>query len=353
MPTTPNRKRGAGPAGGRPTMRDVAALASVSTMTVSRVLRDDPGTSRQTREKVLEAVDVLGYRLNENARTLRLGRGSGLIALIVSNLANPFYSRLATGVESVLERHGLLTVIGSAAEDPARETALAKAFAARRVEGFIVVPVGSGHDHLLPPQVGGSPVVLATRPPTGGLEADCVLVDDHGGSFALTARLLAEGHRRIGFLGNLPAGYTSTERLRGFHDAHRAAGVPVDPVLVAEAPSDAGRAEEAAAALLNAAAPTAMLCANNRNTLATLRAARRTGHEVAVAGFDELEAADLIEAPLLLGAYAPEEVGRRAASLLLDRLGGAVPAGGSPRTAVVPVTTVAYGKPLRERAGGS
>src|SRR5690606_9042919 len=95
----------------RPTMRDVAERSSVSPMTVSRVLHDDPRVSPETRRRVLKAVDELGYRRNEVARNLRLGRTSGLIGLVVTNLANPFYSQLALGVEAVAAANGLKVVL--------------------------------------------------------------------------------------------------------------------------------------------------------------------------------------------------------------------------------------------------
>ncbi|MER8046715.1 LacI family DNA-binding transcriptional regulator [Streptomyces sp. NPDC094032] len=323
----------------KPTMRDVAARAGVSSMTVSRVLRDDPRISETARRDVLAAVSALGYRLNENARALRLGHGTRLVALTVTNLANPFYSRLALGVESELERHGLLTVVANTAESEAKERALTTDFVGRRVEGLIVVPAGDDQTHLRPEHTAGIPSVLVARPPVGH-EADCVLVDDYGGGRALAHRLIAERHRRIAFLGNTEAAYTSGERLRGFLAAHDEAALPHDPALVRECGTDPGLALRAARELL-AAGPAAVVTANNRNTLAVLRAAQASGTRVAVAGFDDVDTADLLDAPLTVAAYDAQEVGRRAARMLLERLDRpAVPL--APRTSVVPVEIRTY-----------
>ncbi|MEU8763543.1 LacI family DNA-binding transcriptional regulator [Streptomyces sp. NPDC048659] len=324
---------------GKPTMRDVAARAGVSSMTVSRVLRDDPRISESTRRDVLGAVAALGYRINENARALRLGQGTRLVALMVTNLANPFYSRLALGVESELERQGLFTVVANTADSETKERALTTDFVGRRVEGLIVVPAGEDHTHLRAEHTAGTPAVLVARPPVGH-GADCVLVDDFGGGRALAGRLLDEGHRRIAFLGNAEAVYTTAERLRGFLAAHDEAGLRHDPALVRHGGTDPAEALGAAAELL-ATGPTAVVTANNRNTLAVLRAAKASGARVAVAGFDDVDTADLLDAPLTVAAYDAQEVGRRAARMLLERLDtqASPPA---PRTSVVPVEIRTY-----------
>lgn len=205
-------------------MRDVAARAQVSAMTVSRVLKDDERVSPATRAKVLTAVEELGYRRNEVARNLRLGKHSGMIGLVVTNLANPFYSRLALGAEQVAEEHGLRLVLGNTAEQVKREQELVEDLVSRRVDGMIVVPAGASQRHLAPEVLGPTPVVLAGRPPAG-IEADTVLVDDFGGAHAATARLIADGHRSIGFVGNPPALFTGAERFRGYRAAHEEAGL--------------------------------------------------------------------------------------------------------------------------------
>ena len=100
-----------------------------------------------------------------------------------------------------------------------------------QIDGIIAVPAGSDQRHLAAAAAEGVPVVLASRPPEG-FDADCVLVDDFGGARAATARLLARGHHRVGFLGSPPAVYTGTERLRGYHAALADAGLPTRAGLV-------------------------------------------------------------------------------------------------------------------------
>ncbi|MFD4633523.1 LacI family DNA-binding transcriptional regulator [Streptomyces sp. NPDC058284] len=345
------------PKSGPPTLRDVAEHAGVSAMTASRVLRDDPQVLPATRERVRAAAAALGYRPNEVARSLRLGRGTGLVGLVVTNLANPFYSRLALGVDSVVARHGLKTVIGNTGQDLDAEQELVADLLARRVDGVIAVPAGADQRHLAAAAAGGVPVVLASRPPDG-FTADCVLVDDFGGARDATARLLARGHRRIGFLGSPPAVYTGTQRLRGYAAALAAAGLAVDPGLVRQGQTEPQEATRAAAELLASPdPPTALFCSNNRNTIGAFRALRAEGRAggaggtgVALAGFDDFELADALGLALTLVAYDSDEVGRAAGRLLVDRLrargteaGEEAAAQAPARRIVVPTSLVEYG----------
>ncbi|MDT0444397.1 MULTISPECIES: LacI family DNA-binding transcriptional regulator [unclassified Streptomyces] len=336
----------------RPTLRDVAKRAAVSAMTVTRVLRDDPRVLPGTRERVLAAVAELGYRPNTVARSLRLGRGSGLVGLVVTNLANPFYSRLALGVDSVVGPHGLKTVIGNTRQDLDVERELVADLVGRRVDGIIAVPAGTDQRHLAAAVAQGVPVVCASRPPAG-FEADHVLVDDFGGAREATERLLALGHRRIGFLGPPAAVYTSTERLRGYRAALEAAGLPATDDVISQGQQDIATAERAAAGLLALPAPpTALFCSNNRNTIGAFRAVSAAGGDTALAGFDDFELADSLGLPLTIQAYDSDELGREAGRLLTDRMRNAPAAGGAPRRTVVPTRAVQYGTPRPARATG-
>jgi LacI family transcriptional regulator len=330
--------------GSPPTLRHVAARAGVSPMTASRVLRDDPRVSPKTRKLVLEAVEALGYRRNELARNLRLGRTSGLVGLVVTNLANPFYSQLALGVEAVAGEQGLKVILGNTAEDVQRERRLVEEFAARRVDGMIVVPAGSDHSHLGPARLGRIPVVLGARPPSN-IAADCVLVDDFGGARDATTRLLALGARKVGFLGLPLSAWTGSERFRGFSVALDEADATLDERHVRRNQRTIAAAETAASEVLDLRdPPDSFFCANSRNTLGAFRAISARRLELPLAGCDDFELADMLGLPLVVAAYEPEEIGRQAARLLLDRMGrGEAAADSAPRRVVVPTTVVEYG----------
>jgi LacI family transcriptional regulator, galactose operon repressor len=323
------------------TMRDVAERLGVSPMTVSRALRGAPGIGEATRQRVLAEVAALGYRPNKLARGLRSGGPNELIGLVVTNLANPFYSQMATGVEQVAVGYGARVVLGSTGEDPTNERDVAADLVARGVDGLVVVPAGYDHAHLGEILRRGTPVVLAASPPMG-IDADCVLVDDFGGTRAACRRLLSRGHRRIGFLG-LPASlWTGSERFRGYAVALEEAGIEVDERYVSRHRGDIALAEQAARAMLSLPdPPTALLTANNRNTVGALRALRG-GTDTALAGFDDIELADMLQLPLTVVSYNPVDVGRTAARLLFEHLDPATERPTAGRRVIIPTTLVEH-----------
>lgn len=329
-----------------PTLRDVANHAGVSPMTVSRTLRGDRGVSFDTRRRVQKVVKELGYRPNELARSLRRGSRIGLVGLIVPNLANPFYSRLALGLESALESSGLKLVLGNTGEDQARERRMVKEVVDRRVDGIVVVPTGTDHDHLQPAALNDTPIVFAGRPPQG-LDTDCVLVDDFGGARAATRELINHGHTAIGLIGNVPTIYTGAERFRGFCAALQDAGLPLIDRHITRDCTDVQSARAAVTHLLiRDDRPTALFTANNRMTLGALLAASDVRQTVMLAGFDAVEYAPLLDRPLILVDYNSDEIGRRAGELLIARLSS--PSGSQPSPpARITVTTVlrTYGFP--------
>jgi LacI family transcriptional regulator len=327
-----------------PTMRDVAALAGVSTMTVSRVLHDDPRISAETKAKVRDAVRELGYLRNDTARNLRIGRGAAAIGLVVSNLANPFYSQLALGVGVAAEAQNLTVMLVNSAGDRDREVRLVRDLLSRRVVGIIVSPATDDHSHLAARALHGTPLVLVARPPKG-ITADCVLVDDFTGAREAAKRLLARGHTKVGFVGLPPTVWTGGERFRGFRSAFEEAGVRLDRRYVRHQESDVAAAEKTVSSLLGMRdPPTALFAANNRNMIGAIRAVSRSASSIALAGFDDFELADLLDLPLIVVTYDAVGLGREAARLLLERVeprGGDLP----PQRVVLPTAVVEYGPP--------
>lgn len=325
-----------------PTMRDVAALAGVSTMTVSRVMHDDPRITEDTKARVRAAVQQLGYLRNDTARNLRIGRGAGAVGLVIGNLANPFYSQLAVGIGEAVEPHGLTVMLVNAGRDRDREASLVKDLMSRRVAGIIIAPESDDHRHLAPERLHGTPVVFVARPPEG-IAADCVLVDDFAGTKEATNRLIGRGHTRIGFVGLPSTVWSGAERFRGFEAAMTDAGLRSYKRYVRYQESDVAAAEKTVSGLLAMARPpTALFAANNRNMIGALRAAGNASASIALAGFDDFELADMLDLPLIVVAYDAVGLGREAARLLLDR----VDANGADRPArrvTVPTSVVEYG----------
>lgn len=314
----------------RPTIKEVAQHAGVSPMTVSRTLSGGLNVKPGVQKRVLAAVAELGYHRNENARSIRPGHSSGLIGVAITNIANPYYSTFALGVEEEAALAGRRILLGNTSEDAGREAALVSDFLGRRVDGLIVVPAGPASEHLAHSQSQGVPVVLASRR-IEGLAADSVVLADDDGAHRGTIALIDRGHTRIGYLGNALSIFTGERRHAGFVRALRERGLDADPHLIAANQQTVDQARDAMRALLRAKnPPTAVVCANNRNAIGALKEINQqlhTGLRTAdefpeIMSFDDFELAELSPVPISVIDHDPRELGRTAARLLLDRLDG-------------------------------
>jgi LacI family transcriptional regulator len=323
-------------------MRDVAERAGVSLKTVSRVINEEPGVAGHTAERVVAAIADLGFQRNDLARSLRQGRSSSTIGLVIEDIGNPFYSAIAQAVEAAAADRGRMLITSSCEEDPDRERALVQALLRRRVDALLLVPASDDHSYLAREAGDGTPVVFLDRPP-GGVDADTVLLDNCGGARNAIEHLLAQGHRRIAYVADPGRLYTASERLRGFREALADAGVEVDSELVRLDTHSAELAEDVVRELLALAPdrrPTAIFTGNNRHTVGALRALRGLEHEVALVGFDDFELADLLVMPTTVVRHDSQELGRHAAELAFMRLDGR---DGPPRRVVVPTELVIRG----------
>lgn len=304
-----------------PTLHDVAERAGVAVMTASRVLSGAGQVRPDKVQLVLDAAADLGYRRNENARSLRPGQRTGLVGVIISNAANPYYAQLQLGIEEQLSPIGIRTLVGNTDDDPDRERQLIADFVGWNVDGLIVVP--SGDPTSL--QNRSVPIVLASRR-APGVDIDTVLIDDVEGTREATALLASEGHERIAFLGLGMSVSTSERRLQGFSSALEDAGIDIDERLVRTGRAARANPRESARELLALEEPpTAVFTANNRNTIAMMLALHDLGPgaSLRIAGFDPFETSDLMPVHASLVDHDPRELGRRAAGLLLRRLDGA------------------------------
>jgi LacI family transcriptional regulator len=324
----------------RPTMKQVAALAGVSLATVSRVVNGGPSVRADLATRVHEAVELLGYRHNLTASSLRRAdRLSASIGLIFEDVANPFFSAVHRGVEEVARERGVLTFAGSSDELPERERELAESFSARRVDGLIIAPAATDHSYLQRDREAGVALVFVDRP-ASFVDADVVLSDNAGGARAAVSHLIDHGHRRIAFLGDRPELHTATERLRGYRDALARHGIREEPILIRSAHD---RPYALTRELLLAEdPPTALFTSQNLITIDAVRAIHdlRMQREVALVGFDDVALADVVEPGLTVVAQEPMILGRRAAELLFSRLDGYT---GPSRRVVHPTTLIARG----------
>jgi LacI family transcriptional regulator len=327
-----------GRGGGRPTMKDVASRAGVALKTVSRVVNGEPGVTPETANRVLGAIEALGFRRNESARLLRTGR-TATLGFIADTWADPDHTAVYRGLENIAREHGYLLYSGSTDSDPDREERLALAMCARRVDGLIIIPAPGSHDYLISEMEAGVATVFVLRPPAL-VRADAVLPDERAAARTAITHLAAHGHRRIGFLGD-PSGFRSQTLRDAYLSAMTAAG------LAAEQAWATLRAEDLAHPDLPV---TAVFCANQEQTRAALHALGHTlgGHtgaqgeetRIALVGFGDFDLADLVSPPVTVVSYDPVLIGYTAGELLIRRLGGEQ---APPRKVSVPVSLIDRG----------
>lgn len=322
-------------------MKDVAATAGVSLMTVSRVVNGGREVLPETAARVEEAVRALGYQRNDMARHLRhKAQSTATVGLVIDDLANPFYAALARAVEDEARNRDYLVLIGSSNDSPQRTREVMTAFGARRVDGLIVVAVAGTEVFMRQQRDRGVRVVCVDRP-AEGLDLDAAVVDNRGGARQAVETLLDHGHRRIAFVGDRGDIWTAKERYAGYQEALVGRGLAVEPGLVRQGIRTLDDAERAVVELLAAPEPpTALFTANNVVTIGAVDGLGDRRSEVALIGFDDFPLADKLDPPVTVVSQDPVALGATAAQLLFGRIGGDR---SRPRTAVLLTTLVTRG----------
>jgi LacI family transcriptional regulator len=300
-------------------MADVARLAGVGTMTVSRVLSGKVPVSEETARRVQKAVEQLAYRPNQLARAFR-GQRSHTIGLIIPYLYDPFFANCAHAVTSVAKEHGYSVITTTSNEDPDIEYAEVEQMLQRHVDGLVVIPAGR-QSRLTRSLFGRTPVVAFDRP-VSDPSVDVVLVENTSGSRRMVQHLIEHGHERISFMGLSRSLYTINARYHGYHRAMQEAGLQENLFFGCNSREDTRRMVED---LLNGKnRPTAFFTSNNLATryvyAALLHLGVKVPVEVALAGFDDFELAELTSSPLTVVRQPAQEMGRVAASLLFERI---------------------------------
>ncbi len=301
---------------------DVAKEANVSVATVSRALNNNDRVDPQLAARVREAAARLGYRPNFLARNLRRRRTS-LWLLIISDIENVFFTSVARGVEDVAVDNGFSVVLCNADEDEGKEARYAELAVAEQAAGVIISPHSSRTD-LWPLTAARIPVVVVDRELEGGF--DTVTSDSRQGAKVATEHLLAQGWVRPGCITGPRSAQTAMLRRHGYEEALRAAGIRT--IRVAHEPFTIDGGRVAAGRLLgNARAPDALFVGNAALGLGVLQELRRRGlrpgTDIGLICFDDAPWAPFIDPPISVIAQDAYRMGTNAASMLIDRIGGA------------------------------
>lgn len=323
---------------------DVARQAGVSIATVSRVLNGSQLVRPRTRERVLAVARSLDYHPNGLARGLVM-KQTGLIALIVPDISNPFFPEVARGVEDAASAAGYSVILcNSDGEESKQETYLA-VLRQRRVDGIILAATswqvgtdreGSGTDETTgrTRANSGSGVRRSDAIPTVAVDrdssaaGDAVLVNNSAGAAQAARYLLQLGHRRIGIISGPNDTRPGRERLEGFRQVLEDEGC-FEPDLVVDGDFRRRSGAEGARRLLldrnNGERPTAVFAANDLMALGVLDTCEELGfavpEDVSVVGFDDISLASIVRPKLTTVAQPKYEMGRLAVELLLARLG--------------------------------
>lgn len=321
-----------GKAGKRPSVTDVARLAKVSVGTVSNVLNRPDNVAPATRSRVEAAIRELAFVRNASARQLRSGEIK-TIGAVVLDIANPFFTEMARGIEDRLAQDDYTLMLCSSDENPERETRYLRLFEEHGVRGVIAVPSHGSLDALLSLRERGIDVVLLDH--TSPLpDVPSVAMDDVEGAALATGHLVDQGHTRIAFLNGpltLPQcvdrrdGVVRTLLGRGLDPAESLVEVQVETLN-----ADGGDAAMRTLLAAGGTRPSATFCVNDLTALGALRALRDLGvsipGDMAVVGYDDVNFASMLTTPLTSVRQPMYRMGWTAADMLLRRASSGGPA---------------------------
>lgn len=310
------------PTWARVTRRDVAARAGVSTAVVSYVLNGGPGrVSAATRERVVQAIDDLGYRPNQTARALSTG-SSHTLGMVVPDASTPFFASLARAVEDSAARRGYAMLLANSGSSPDLERRLVADLAARRVDGLVLCSTIVEPD-LRELSLGEIPVVLLNHW-AGDTGSPAVGTDLRAGAREAVAHLAALGHRSIGLVVGANIEDYVDEREVGWAEALDAAGLERGPVVRARFSREGGYLA-AKELLAHAAAPTAVFVSSDAQAIGLLRALHENGvaipSEMAIISLDGTEETEYTWPPLSTVAQPVDEMAETAMRVILGHVG--------------------------------
>lgn len=306
-------------------IRQVARQAGVSIATVSRALTTPDKVSDKTLKRVLAQVERSRYKPNLLARNFRSKRAYSVVVL-VPNIANPFFAEIIRGIEQVAQQHGYAVLLGDTEGREDREAYYAGLVETRQADGVIQLhprlpKAARGADGTLEiPLVNACEYIEGAPCPRVG-------IDNAAAAREMTEYLLKLGHRRIGVVLGPSSSPLTSDRLRGYKLALRAAKIAPDVSLIAPGDFTMSSGLAAAQQLFSSKhPPTAIFCFNDEMALGAIRFLKSTGRavpeDVSVVGFDDIEFASFCDPPLTTIEQPTREIGHQAMSLLFDLLNG-------------------------------
>lgn len=316
------------------TIKDVASAAGVSVATASRVLSGHPATSPASRTKVESAAKELGFMPNAQARSLRSTKTDS-IALLISDVRNPYFSDLAHAVEQHARAAGLMTFIGNANEDAAQQDDFLATMLSRRVDGLVIVPQGLNEESNQPSEMmnrvlsSGIPTIFVDRA-LPSVQVPAITANSAQALDEAVATLHSLGHRIIAFIGGPKHASTALERYSAFETALANHGLQADEALHFIGDFQPASGALAAQWLLdNPAKPSAVIIADAPMAIGALRVWRemgvRVGADLSVITFDEVDAMLIHDPPIATIGHDLSQMGKMAVQALREVMAGQKP----------------------------
>ena len=306
------------------TIKDIAKRLGISPSTVSRALKDHPDISYNTRKAVQELANILGYKPNEVALSLRTSQ-SKIIGVIVPEIVHHFFSSIISGIEDVANEAGYYVMIFQTNESYKKEVIYSQTLISSRIDGLIVSfsKETTDFEHFKTFVKNNIPIVLFDRV-TDELEADKVLSDDVKGSFLATEHLIQQGYKKIAHFGSPDYMSISLNRLQGYKNALEKYNIPFDKNLVYKCDSYEAAIKLTQQILQDENHPDAIFAVNDLTAAGAIIAIKKAGlkvpEDIAVAGYTNALAGRIVDPPLTTIDQHGFEMGREAARLLLHRL---------------------------------
>ena len=309
----------------RSTINDVAMKAGVSKATVSHVLNNTRFVEEPTKNRVLQAIEEIGYRPSNVARSLTTNQ-TNTIGVVISDASNYFFGEILRGLEDILRQSGYGLVVCNTDETLQRESEYLDYLLRQRVDGIIAAATSQRWDVLLRMDMQHTPVVFMDRT-FEGQEGPFVGINNNAAARVAVQHLINAGHRNIGILAGLQRLSTMRERLGGYRLALQEADLPEVNAWVVELALDIDAAREAALSILSPPSrPTALFISNNFLSLGTLLAMRELGlrcpRDISLVGFDDHPWAQVSDPPLSVIRQPVRELGHTAAQILLALIQG-------------------------------
>lgn len=307
------------------TIKDIARYLSISVSTVSRALVNDKNIRRETKEKVLEAAKMLGYKPNPVATNLKFGH-TNTVGVIVPEMVTPFASRVVNGIQEVLYANGIKVIIAESSEDPEKEKENLQLMERFMVDGIIIslCSYKRNREEYLRLQQAEMPMVFYDRIPYG-LDVSQVIVDDYMKAFFLVERLIRSGRKRIVHIQGPDDVYNSIERARGYKDALAKFNIfPDEDMLVKtgltfeDGKNVADRLVEKNISFDAVFAFTDTLAIGMMNRLREL--GKKIPEKIAVASFSGTELSTIVYPKLTTVEPPLLQMGKAAAELILEKI---------------------------------